>query len=79
MTVANWNGGKMRPSLDFFAGRKHRQVIAGYYDVDDLSGFSGWDAASRGVNGADGFMYTTWENKYGQFEAYGKAMKAPAR
>ena len=74
VTVANWNGGKMRPSLEFFAGRGHRQVLAGYYDADDLSGFTGWDGAARGVRGVDGFMYTTWEAKYQLLDDYGRAM-----
>lgn len=73
--VANWNGGKMRPSLDFFAKRGHRQVIAGYYDADDLSGFTGWDEAARGVPGVAGFLYTTWQEKFGLLDAYGRAMR----
>ena len=72
--IANWNGGKMKPSLEFFAGRGHKQLIAGYYDVDDLSGFTRWDDAARGVRGVDGFMYTTWEAKFGLLDQYGKAM-----
>ncbi len=72
--IANWNGGKMRPSLEFFAGRGHKQLIAGYYDVDDLSGFTRWDEAARGVRGVNGFMYTTWEAKFGLLDQYGKAM-----
>lgn len=74
VTMANWNGGKMRQSLEFFAGRGHRQVLAGYYDADDLSGFSGWDEAARGVQQVDGFMYTTWQHRFGLLEAYGRAM-----
>jgi hypothetical protein len=74
VVVANWNGGKKRASLDFFAGRGHRQVIAGYYDADDLSGFTAWDEAARGVRGVVGFMYTTWQAKFRLLEAYGKAM-----
>jgi hypothetical protein len=72
--IANWNGGKAAESLRFFAGRGHRQVIAGYYDVDDLSNFTHWDSAARGVPKVEGFMYTTWGAKYGLLEAYGKAM-----
>jgi len=45
--VANWNGGKARESLHWFAGRGHPQIIAGYYDVDDLSNFRTWDAVAR--------------------------------
>lgn len=70
--VANWNGGKAKASLDFFAARGHRQIIAGYYDADD--NFAAWDAASAGVPGVDGFMYTTWLNRYADLERYGKLL-----
>ena len=76
MIIANWNGGKARESLAFFADRGHRQLIAGYYDVDDLSNFQSWDAAARDVKGVIGFMYTTWASKYGLLETYGEAMEA---
>lgn len=73
--IANWNGDQKRQSLEFFARRGHRQIIAGYYDADDLSGFTGWDEAARGVEGVDGFMYTTWQNKFALMERYGQAMR----
>jgi hypothetical protein len=72
--IANWNSGKASQSLRFFADRGHSQVIAGFYDVDDLSNFQQWDAAASGVKGIAGFMYTTWQSKYGLLETYGKAM-----
>jgi hypothetical protein len=72
--IANWNGGKKRASLAFFAERGHRQILAGYYDADDLSGFTSWDQAARGVPGVIGFMYTTWQAKFRLLEAYGQAM-----
>ena len=70
--IANWNGGKAKASLDFFAGRGHKQVLAGYYDGDD--NFATWDAAAKGVPGVLGFMYTTWQNRYDDLERYGKLM-----
>ena len=76
VTIANWNSGKARQSLAFFAGRGHRQIIAGYYDVDDLSGFTPWDTAAQGVKGVDGFMYTTWSAKFKLLEEYGRAMQS---
>ena len=79
VTIANWNSGKAAESLAFFAGRGHRQVLAGYYDVDDLSGFTAWHAAARDVRSVDGFMYTTWERKYRLLEEYGRAISAPAK
>ena len=76
MTIMNWNGGKLAESAKFFADRGHKQVIAGYYDVDDLSGFTDWDNKARGIKGVIGFMYTTWQQKYGLLDEYGKAMLA---
>ena len=73
--VANWNGGKARESLTFFGDRGHRQIIAGYYDGDDLTNFQQWDSAAQGISGVIGFMYTTWQSKYGLLERYGEAMR----
>jgi hypothetical protein len=73
--IANWNGGKARESLGFFADRGHRQIIAGYYDGDDLANFQQWDVAARNVPGVFGFMYTTWQGKYGLMERYGEVMR----
>jgi hypothetical protein len=75
VVIANWNGGKAHESLSFFAGRGHKQIIAGYYDVDDLSNFQQWDSAARDVSGVIGFMYTTWQSKYGLLEKYGEALR----
>ena len=72
VTIANWNSGKAKPSLDFFAGRGHSQILAGYYDGDD--NLSVWDAAARSVPRILGFMDTTWENRYDDLERYGKAI-----
>jgi len=73
--VMNWNHGHMRESLEFFAGRGHRQVIAGYYDgapeeIGDLI------RAARGVRGVEGVMYATWENDYDDLEAFATAARA---
>ncbi len=73
--IANWNGGKARSSLEFFAGRGHRQILAGYYDGDD--NFATWDAAAKGSPSVLGFMYTTWENRYDDLERYGKLLLRP--
>jgi len=70
--IANWNGGKAKASLDFFAARGHSQLIAGYYDNDD--NYQLWDDASRGVPNILGFMYTTWRSNYDDLARYGKAM-----
>jgi hypothetical protein len=71
--IANWNSGKARESLRWFAQRGHPQILAGYYD-DGLENFRKWDAAAQGVPRVIGFMYTTWDDKYDLLEAYGKAL-----
>jgi hypothetical protein len=76
VVIANWNSGKARESLRWFADRGHRQVMAGYYD-SDLGNLRHWQEAARGVSGVVGFMYTTWAHHYGLLEAYGKALTAP--
>jgi hypothetical protein len=76
--VANWNSGKARESLEFFAGRGNRQLIAGYYDADDLSGFTAWNQAVTRVPNIYGFMYTTWQNRYDLLEKYGAAIRQGA-
>lgn len=73
--IANWNGGNAAKSLKFFADRGHEQLAAGYYDVDDLSGFDNWDKARQGIPNVTGFMYTTWDQKYKLLETYGKAAR----
>lgn len=73
--IANWNSGKAKASLEWFAGRGHSQVLAGYYDGDDLTSFQTWDTAAKGVPRVAGFMYTTWQSKYGLLERYGNAMR----
>lgn len=72
--IMNWNGGKAEKSLKWFAERGHTQIIAGYYDSDGDSGFTKWIEAARGVPNVTGFLYTTWQHKYDDLEAYGKRM-----
>jgi hypothetical protein len=72
--IMNWNGGKAENSLKFFAERGHTQIIAGYYDSPGDANFKKWTEASRGVPNVTGFLYTTWQHKYADLEAYGKRM-----
>ena len=75
MIIANWNSGKARESLSWFASQGHRQVIAGYYDGSDLSELQKWKSAARTVEGVFGFMYTTWQAKFDLLEQYGEALR----
>jgi len=74
MLVVNWNSGKPKESLGFFAQRGHRQVLAGYYDGNPEK-IKDWLAAAKSLGGANvvGSMYTTWRGDYTNLEAYAKA------
>lgn len=72
--IANWNGGKAAESLKWFGERGHQQIIAGYYD-SGIDNFRRWNAAAKSEPSATGFMYTTWEHRYDDLEAYGKALR----
>ena len=74
VVIVNWAADQRRESLRWFAGRGHRQVIAGYYDgnVEDVRG---WLDAARGVPGVIGVMYTTWVGHYDDLEAFAKIVR----
>jgi hypothetical protein len=72
--IVNWNSPRARESLHFFAGRGHRQVIAGYYDGAPAA-IRDWIEASRGVGGIEAIMYTTWRGGYDDLEAFARACR----
>jgi hypothetical protein len=67
--IVNWNPGNRGRSLRFFADRGHRQVIAGYYDGPP-GDVVPWLEAAAGVPGVDAVMYTTWQGRYDDLEAF---------
>jgi hypothetical protein len=69
VVIMNWNLGKLHESLQFFAGRGHRQVIAGYYDAK-VERLRDHLAAAKDVPGVIGVMYTTWKHNYSDLEAF---------
>jgi hypothetical protein len=73
VTVVNWNSqdGLRLKSLEHFAGRGHRQILAGYYDGNP-GDIVGWLKDAAKVRGVVGAMYTTWQNKYEDLEAFAK-------
>jgi hypothetical protein len=66
--VLNWNQ-NAEPSLKFFAGRGHQQVLAGYYDHDPARIVPWLETASK-QPGLAGVMYTTWRDDYSKIEAF---------
>ena len=70
--VVNWNSGQADKSLAFFAKRGHRQVLAGYYDSPPER-IGGWLKSARSTGSLGGVMYTTWQNKFADLEAFAAA------
>lgn len=70
--IVNWNFDGRKKSLPFFAGRGHRQILAGYYDGAPDT-IREWLQDAAGVHGIDGVMYTTWMQKYDDLEAFARA------
>jgi hypothetical protein len=70
VVIVNWNYGKRDESLNFFAYRGHRQVVAGYYDGGQDT--KKWVASAGKVKGVVGYMYTTWRGDYSKIEAFAK-------
>ncbi len=76
--VLPWLFEKRAEEIKFFADRGNKQVLAGYYDSNPER-IADWLAAAKGAPGAVvGVMYTTWQNKYGDLEAFAKAADAAA-
>lgn len=74
VVVVCWHGGIRDESLSFFSGHGFRTMAAAYYDADDLQGSRDWLEACRKTPDCRGLMYTTWENKYGLLEPFGREL-----
>ena len=80
--IVNWSGirhdgfklERARKSLEFFEGRNHEQIIAGYYDQkgDVVENHRGWTTAADDLHNVTSVMYTTWEDDYTELELFAK-------
>jgi hypothetical protein len=71
LRIVCWHYASRSDSLRFFSQFGFRTTAGAYYDGDDLSNPQGWLDALRGTSGAEGILYTTWQNKYGLLGAFG--------
>lgn len=69
INIVPWYFEKRAESLKFFADRGHHQVIAGYYDHKPEQ-IKEWLAAAQNLPNIDGVMYTTWEHRFADLEAF---------
>jgi hypothetical protein len=72
VTIINWNRGRAKESLPFFGGRGHSQILAGYYDSGPAR-IRDWQAQAKPADRVTGVMYTTWQHKYDDLEAFARA------
>ena len=68
VTIVNWLHNNA-DNLQFFAGRGHAQILAGFYDADPQR-IVEWLETARQFKGVCGVMYTTWNNDYSQLETF---------
>lgn len=71
--IACWDQERAFESMKFFADRGHKIIMAGYYDAP-VAGARKWLEAARKVPGVCGMIYTTWEDKYRDLEAFAKVV-----
>lgn len=72
--IVPWYFEAREKSLKFFADRGHRQVIAGYYDHKPEQ-VRDWLESAGKFPGILGVMYTTWQQKYGDLEAFAREIE----
>jgi hypothetical protein len=60
-------------SLPHFADFGHRQILAGYYD-GQVDRIDGWLEDAGKIQGVVGVMYTTWQHRYDDLEAFSKRL-----
>lgn len=72
--VAAWHFDERERSLRFFRERGHRLLIAGYYD-GPVPRVKEWLEAAAKAGGADAVMYTTWQGRFDDLEAFAEAVR----
>ena len=76
LIIAVWGGAPREKSLQFFADKGFRTLIACYYDADNLNDVRGWLRLAGDTPNVRGLMYTPWQKKYGLLSQFGELLKA---
>ena len=71
MRIMCWYYERRDKSLKFFSGLGYKTIAGAYYDGDTLDNPKGWLASLDETPGAEGIMYTTWQNKYALLPGFG--------
>ncbi len=75
VVIVNWNSdpAKRVASREHFAGLGNRQILAGYYD-GPVPEIASWLRDARKVHGVVGVMYTTWQSRYDDLDAFARQL-----
>ncbi len=73
--IAAWYFEQRDTSLSFFKQRGHRLLIAGYYD-GPVAAIDEWLVSAKAVGGVAAVMYTTWQARYDDLEAFAARVRA---
>lgn len=68
VTIVTWRQNNLT-SLQHFASRGHKQILAGYYDAP-VGNIVPWLQKAQQVSGVVGVMYTTWVANFTNIEAW---------
>ena len=75
LTIAVWGGPPREKSVQFFAQQGFGELIACYYDADNLNDVKSWLKTADGLNNIRGFMYTPWQKKYQLLGEFGELVQ----
>ncbi len=79
MVIACWWHKMRDQSLSHFSKLGFRTLGASYYDEDDLKNPQDWLVSLDATPGAQGIMYTTWQNKYELLAPFGDLVSRRVR
>ena len=79
LIIACWYFQRRDLSLEHFSKLGFRTLAGAYYDADDLDNPKGWLDSLDRAPGAEGIMYTTWQNKYGLLAGFGDLVSKRGR
>jgi hypothetical protein len=71
LVIAIWGGTPREKSVRIFAEQGFGELIACYYDADNLEDVRGWMRLAKDRTNVRGFMYTPWQKKYQLLGAFG--------
>lgn len=75
--IGNWRHfGNRAETIEFFASRGHRQILAGFYDENPANfTIDDWLTDAKPYPGVYAVLYTTWREDYSQLSAWAQVVR----